>query len=83
MLLNKYSFKAISHLSFLLFLFLLNYNDQLISFLHKHDRIIAVNEDIKISSEKLQKLGWKYRPLEETIVDAVNDYMKKVEIKTS
>ncbi|KAL6183884.1 hypothetical protein ACLB2K_045294 [Fragaria x ananassa] len=46
-------------------------------------RIIEVNEDIKITSEKLQKLGWKFRPLEETIVDAVNDYTKKVEIKTS
>lgn len=30
-----------------------------------------------VSSEKLQNLGWKYRPLEETIVDAVTDYQEK------
>lgn len=28
----------------------------------------------ELSSEKLQKLGWKYRPLEETLVDAVRNY---------
>jgi len=27
-----------------------------------------------MSSEKLQNLGWKYRPLDETIVDAVKRY---------
>ncbi|PRQ19391.1 putative cinnamoyl-CoA reductase [Rosa chinensis] len=41
-------------------------------------RIIGAVEDVKMSSEKLQKLGWKFRPLEETIVDAVNNYMKQV-----
>ncbi|XP_059636914.1 cinnamoyl-CoA reductase 2-like [Cornus florida] len=30
--------------------------------------------DIKISSKKLQNLGWKSRPLEETIVDTVKSY---------
>ncbi|XP_059636469.1 cinnamoyl-CoA reductase 1-like [Cornus florida] len=33
-----------------------------------------VKQDAKISSEKLQNLGWKFRPLEETIVDAVKNY---------
>lgn len=30
----------------------------------------------KLSSEKLQKLGWTYRPLEETLVDSVECYRK-------
>ncbi|KAF3962162.1 hypothetical protein CMV_013287 [Castanea mollissima] len=34
----------------------------------------AIKEDVKMSSEKLQNLGWKYRPLDETIVDAVKRY---------
>ncbi|KAK4600350.1 hypothetical protein RGQ29_010129 [Quercus rubra] len=34
----------------------------------------AIEEDVKMSSEKLQNLGWKYRPLDETIVDAVKRY---------
>lgn len=29
---------------------------------------------VKLSSEKLKNLGWKYRPLEETLVDAVKNY---------
>ncbi|PSS01991.1 Cinnamoyl-CoA reductase [Actinidia chinensis var. chinensis] len=34
-----------------------------------------VKEEPKlISSKKLQDLGWKYRPLEETIADAVKNY---------
>ncbi|XP_057489973.1 cinnamoyl-CoA reductase 1-like isoform X2 [Actinidia eriantha] len=31
-------------------------------------------EEEKICSEKLQKLGWQYRPLEETLVDSVESY---------
>ncbi|KAA8514966.1 hypothetical protein F0562_018247 [Nyssa sinensis] len=31
-------------------------------------------EEEKLSSEKLQRLGWSYRPLEETIVDSVESY---------
>ncbi|XP_047327170.1 cinnamoyl-CoA reductase 1-like [Impatiens glandulifera] len=31
-------------------------------------------EEKKISSEKLQKLGWTFRPLEETVVDSVESY---------
>ncbi|KAK2988181.1 hypothetical protein RJ640_020663 [Escallonia rubra] len=31
-------------------------------------------DNLKLTSEKLQKLGWRYRPLEETIVDAVKSY---------
>ncbi|XP_057794740.1 cinnamoyl-CoA reductase 1-like [Salvia miltiorrhiza] len=31
-------------------------------------------DQVKMSSEKLQKLGWKYRPLKETIVDSVESY---------
>ncbi|KAJ9166980.1 hypothetical protein P3X46_021669 [Hevea brasiliensis] len=29
---------------------------------------------VKLSSRKLQDLGWKYRPLEETLVDTVRNY---------
>lgn len=32
-----------------------------------------------LTSEKLQKLGWSYRSLEETLVDSVESY-KKVRI---
>uniref|UniRef100_A0A5B7BLV4 Putative cinnamoyl-CoA reductase family protein n=1 Tax=Davidia involucrata TaxID=16924 RepID=A0A5B7BLV4_DAVIN len=31
-------------------------------------------EEEKLSSEKLQRLGWSYRPLEETIVDSIGSY---------
>lgn len=31
---------------------------------------------MKLSSEKLQKLGWKYRPLEETLADSVQSYLE-------
>ncbi|KAK3232091.1 hypothetical protein Dsin_003972 [Dipteronia sinensis] len=33
-----------------------------------------VETKMNVSSVKLQNLGWKYRPLEETLVDAVNNY---------
>lgn len=36
-----------------------------------------VTEDGGFSSEKLQKLGWQYRALEETLVDAVESYKQK------
>ncbi|XP_049362870.1 cinnamoyl-CoA reductase 1-like [Solanum verrucosum] len=36
-----------------------------------------MTEDTNFSSEKLQKLGWQYRPLEETLVDAVESYKQK------
>ncbi|XP_042495455.1 cinnamoyl-CoA reductase 1-like isoform X3 [Macadamia integrifolia] len=35
-----------------------------------------VDEGAKLSSEKLQRLGWKYRPLEETLVDSVKSYQE-------
>ncbi|XP_042494919.1 cinnamoyl-CoA reductase 1-like [Macadamia integrifolia] len=35
-----------------------------------------VDEGPKMSSEKLQRLGWKFRPLEETLVDAVKSYQE-------
>lgn len=35
---------------------------------------IEDEKDVELSSEKLQRLGWKYRPLEETLVDAVRNY---------
>ncbi|KAK9164774.1 hypothetical protein Syun_005676 [Stephania yunnanensis] len=31
----------------------------------------------KLSSEKLERLGWKYRALEETIVDSIEDFYEK------
>ncbi|KAH7566977.1 hypothetical protein JRO89_XS07G0002700 [Xanthoceras sorbifolium] len=36
-----------------------------------------VDDNNKLSSEKLQELGWKYRPLEESIVDAVKNYEER------
>ena len=39
-----------------------------------HDSFTAIEEDVKMRSEKLQNLGWKYRLLDETIVDAVKRY---------
>lgn len=36
---------------------------------------VEVNDDyMRLSSEKLQKLGWKFRPLEETLLDSVESY---------
>ncbi|RWR72748.1 Cinnamoyl-CoA reductase 2 [Cinnamomum micranthum f. kanehirae] len=32
---------------------------------------VEVDEELKLSSEKLMRLGWKYRSLEETLVDTV------------
>lgn len=37
-------------------------------------RFIEVNEGEELRPEKLQKLGWSYRPLEETLVDSVESY---------
>ncbi|KAK6270422.1 hypothetical protein POUND7_007527, partial [Theobroma cacao] len=37
---------------------------------------IEIGEEDMLSSEKLQKLGWSYRPLEETLVDSVESYRK-------
>ncbi|AEC08858.1 putative cinnamoyl-CoA reductase [Arabidopsis thaliana] len=39
-------------------------------------RYIEADGKVKVSSEKLQKLGWTYRPLEETLVDSVESYRK-------
>ncbi|KAL6328942.1 hypothetical protein AAG906_007232 [Vitis piasezkii] len=38
---------------------------------------IEGEEHLKLSSQKLQSLGWKYRPLEETLVDAVKSFEEK------
>lgn len=35
---------------------------------------IEVDDYIRFSTEKLQMLGWKYRPLEETLIDSVESY---------
>ncbi|KAI9089553.1 hypothetical protein K1719_029158 [Acacia pycnantha] len=35
---------------------------------------VEVDNCQRVSSEKLQRLGWKYRPLEETLVDSVESY---------
>ncbi|XVF74050.1 hypothetical protein PTKIN_Ptkin13bG0030400 [Pterospermum kingtungense] len=35
---------------------------------------IEKGEESMISSEKLQRLGWSYRPLEETFVDSIESY---------
>lgn len=38
--------------------------------------IIDIAGGHSVSSKKLQKLGWSYRPLEETLVDSVESYKK-------
>ncbi|KAK9740269.1 hypothetical protein RND81_03G023800 [Saponaria officinalis] len=38
--------------------------------------ITEVEDEMNISSDKLQKLGWSYKPLEETLTDAVESYKK-------
>ncbi|XP_034705008.1 cinnamoyl-CoA reductase 2-like isoform X2 [Vitis riparia] len=40
----------------------------------KSDSYTEVEEGFKLSSKKLESLGWKYRPLEETLMDAVKDF---------
>ncbi|PHT51288.1 hypothetical protein CQW23_11035 [Capsicum baccatum] len=56
-------------------------SEDLVAMLKKHypnynypKRFTDVTEDTSFSSEKLQKLGWQYRPLEETLIDAVESY---------
>ncbi|VVB02002.1 unnamed protein product [Arabis nemorensis] len=39
-------------------------------------KYIESERKLTISSEKLQKLGWTFRPLEETLVDSVESYRK-------
>ncbi|KAI6688529.1 hypothetical protein NL676_025357 [Syzygium grande] len=34
------------------------------------------DEEDRLSSAKLQRLGWSYRPLEETLVDSIESYQK-------
>ncbi|KAL5699038.1 hypothetical protein ACHQM5_029995 [Ranunculus cassubicifolius] len=41
------------------------------------NRVSELNEDWDLTSEKLQKLGWKYRSLEETIMDSVKVYQER------
>ncbi|KAF6146170.1 hypothetical protein GIB67_005818 [Kingdonia uniflora] len=38
---------------------------------HGFDRFSEVEDKEKLSSEKLQNLGWSYRPLEQTLIDSV------------
>ncbi|KAH7523366.1 hypothetical protein FEM48_Zijuj06G0003200 [Ziziphus jujuba var. spinosa] len=38
---------------------------------------VEVEEELKLSSKKLLNLGWKYRPLEESIDDAFKSYEEK------
>ncbi|KAG6704513.1 hypothetical protein I3843_07G131100 [Carya illinoinensis] len=33
-----------------------------------------VQEEVRMSSEKLQRLGWSYRPLKDTLIDSVESY---------
>ncbi|RWR73831.1 Cinnamoyl-CoA reductase 2 [Cinnamomum micranthum f. kanehirae] len=40
-------------------------------------RYIEVDEDdLKFSSEKLKRLGWNYKPLEDTLVDTIDQYQE-------
>ncbi|GLT35295.1 hypothetical protein SLA2020_097620 [Shorea laevis] len=40
-------------------------------------RFTEGGEDELLSSGKLQRLGWRYRPLEETLIDSIENYKKK------
>lgn len=40
------------------------------------DSITEGGHDEIYSSEKLQKLGWRFRPVEETLIDSVESYRK-------
>ncbi|KAK9164771.1 hypothetical protein Syun_005673 [Stephania yunnanensis] len=45
---------------------------------HKYPKQITGQGFVcKLSSDKLQKLGWTYRALEETLVDTIEDYYEK------
>lgn len=35
---------------------------------------VDAEEDIRLSSEKLQRLGWRYRALDEILIDSVKSY---------
>ncbi|KAB2031246.1 hypothetical protein ES319_D05G291900v1 [Gossypium barbadense] len=53
--------------------------DKLRSIFPQYDypkRFIEGGEEDILSSEKLQRLGWSYRPLEETLVDSIESYKK-------
>ncbi|KAG4201385.1 hypothetical protein ERO13_A05G275766v2 [Gossypium hirsutum] len=53
--------------------------DKLRSIFPQYDypkRFIEGGEEDILSSEKLQRLGWSYRPSEETLVDAIGSYKK-------
>ncbi|KAF3449190.1 hypothetical protein FNV43_RR09918 [Rhamnella rubrinervis] len=38
------------------------------------NKFADVGEDIRLNCEKLQTLGWRYRPLDETLIDSVKSY---------
>ncbi|CAN1330976.1 Cinnamoyl-CoA reductase 1 [Linum perenne] len=40
------------------------------------NKFIETHEKREMSSEKLQRLGWSYRPLEQTLVESVESYKK-------
>lgn len=35
---------------------------------------VEVGEEKQVTSEKLQRLGWGYRPLDDTLIDSVESY---------
>jgi nucleoside-diphosphate-sugar epimerase len=38
------------------------------------NNFVDVEEEVRMSSEKLQRLGWRYRALDETLIDSVKSY---------
>ena len=46
----------------------------MVSHLFYIDSFVDVGEDIRLNCEKLQTLGWRYRPLEESLIDSVKSY---------
>ncbi|KAM1023940.1 hypothetical protein ACFX2I_037153 [Malus domestica] len=43
---------------------------------YPHNLSHTDEEEKNVSSDKLQRLGWSYRPLEETLVDSIEGYRK-------
>ncbi|KAG6704512.1 hypothetical protein I3842_07G136200 [Carya illinoinensis] len=41
---------------------------------YPHYNFTEAQEEIRMSSEKLQRFGWSYRPLKDTIIDSVESY---------
>ena len=57
-------------------MYLIDHNVNILDVL-VYDSYTEVEEGLKFSPKKLESLGWKYRPLEETLVDAIKNFEEK------